>query len=425
MYDVFSISDIAFPGGFLWGSATAAHQVEGDNIHSQWWKNEQDGKTEQKSGKTCNHYELYKEDVDLISELGHQAYRMSIEWSRIEPQENDWNEYEVAHYVDLLERLKTKGIQVFVTLHHFTHPLWFEQLGAFEKSENLRFFERFLEYIVPKIADYVDGWNVINEFNLNTHPNSGTFKFNMIRAHARGYHIIKQYSQSPVSTAHAFVHWFPRRRYDDLDNRMTAYVDFVTHEFFFHAIRTGELVYPYRDAEYDSEVKGAMDYWAINYYTRHMVDARKSTFEGVRFAHKTLKMIRKDFYLEEFFPEGLTANLERLKDLPVHITENGCSCDDDRFRIVYLILHLSALRDALDQGVDVRGYFYWSLMDNYEWGSFLPRFGLVDVDFETFTRTPKPSARFYRDVINKNGVTQDIIRKYLKELPTLSQITGS
>src|SRR5262249_30647404 len=151
---------------------------------------------------------------------------------------------------------------------------------------------------------------------------TGPYKFNMLRCHALGYHLIKQYSQAPVSSAHAFIHWFPRRYHDDLDRRMTDYIDICTNEFFFHALRTGELVYPHTDGEYDADVKGALDFWAVNYYTRHMVDARIGRLEGPRFRHKELKMIPIDFYLEEMYPEGLTANLERLKDYPVYITEN-------------------------------------------------------------------------------------------------------
>jgi beta-glucosidase len=131
-------------------------------------------------------------------------------------------------------------------------------------------------------------------------------------------------------------------------------------------------------------------------------------------------MIPMRFYLEEMYPEGLISNLERLTDYPVYITENGCAADDDRFRIVYLALHLSALREALDRGVDVRGYFHWSLMDNYEWTSFIPRFGLVGVDRHTFARTPKPSASFYRKVIRDNGFSGETVRRYLDALPTLS-----
>jgi beta-glucosidase len=433
MYDIFSLPKITFPQDFLWGSATAGHQIEGDNIHSQFWFDEQQegfwqGDSERKvratSGKACDHYRLYRQDVDLLAELGHQGYRMSIEWSRIEPAEGEWNATAVDHYIDLLIRLSQKGIRVFVTLHHFTHPLWFEQMGGFRKRDNLRFVERYLVYLLPQISSYVSGWNVINEFNLwgwlNPTPETAQYKFNMLRFHALGYHLIKKYSSAPVSSAHAFIHWFPRRYHDSLDRRMTDYVDYLTNEFFFHAIRTGELVYPTVDAEIDPLVKGAMDFWAVNYYTRHMVDARKAGLQGPRFQHKELKLIPMDFYLEEFYPEGLIANLERLTDRPVFITENGCAAIDDRFRIAYLALQLSALKEAIDRGVDVRGYFYWSLMDNYEWGSFVPRFGLVEVDFNTFKRTPKPSALFYREIIRNNGFSGEMIKSYLKELPTMS-----
>ena len=437
MYDVFSLPSITFPKDFLWGSATAGHQVEGDNIHSQawfeeqqerFWKDDPERKFKAVSGKACDSYRLYREDVDLLAELGHQAYRMSVEWSRIEHAEGEWNAEAVNHYVDLLARLKERGIQPFVTLHHFTHPLWFEQLGGFRKRENLRYVERYLEYLLPKISPYVSGWNVINEFNLwggfSPTPEAGPFKFNMLRFHALGYHLIKRHSSAPVSSAHAFIHWFPRRFNDTLDRRMTEYVDFVTNEFFFHAIRTGELVFPHMDAEYDPDVKGALDFWAVNYYTRHMVDARRAGLEGARFKHKELKMVPMNFYLEEMYPEGLIANIERLTDHSVYITENGCAATDDRWRIVYIALTLSALKEAIERGVDVRGYFYWSLMDNYEWISYLPRFGLVDVDFETFKRTPKPSALFYREIIRNNGFDGGTVQRYLKELPTLGKRQG-
>ena len=334
MYDVFSLPSIAFPKDFLWGSATAGHQIEGDNIHSQVWHDEQqdwfwEGDPEHKiksvSGKACDHYRLYREDVDLIKELGHQAYRMSVEWSRIEPVEGQWDLDAVNHYIELLARLNERGIKPFVTLHHFTHPQWFEKLGGFRERDNLRYVERYLEYILPKISEYVSGWNVINEFNLwgGVLPNRehGIYKFNMLRFHALGYHLIKRYSSAPVSSAHAFIHWFPQRYHDILDRRMTDYADYATNEFFFHALRTGELVFPYMDAEYDPDVKGALDYWSVNYYTRHMVDARKAGLDGTRFKHKELKMIPMNFYLEEMYPEGLVANIERLADKPVYITE--------------------------------------------------------------------------------------------------------
>ena len=241
MYDVFSLPPICFPEGFLWGSATAGHQIEGDNIHSQAWHKEQQPEFYQEdpertirapSGKACDHYRLYREDVELISTLGHQAYRLSIEWSRIEPLEGQWDHDALEHYLDLLDRLVHKGIQVFVTLHHFTHPLWFDRLGGFSKADNRRFFERYLTFLVPRISAYVSGWNVINEFNgwggLTAGPAIAPLKFNMLRAHALGYHLIKLHSTAPVSSAHAFIHWFPRRFHDTLDRRMTEFADFTT-----------------------------------------------------------------------------------------------------------------------------------------------------------------------------------------------------
>lgn len=434
MYDVFSLPAISFPQGFLWGSATAGHQIEGDNIHAQNWANEQspdfykddpERKFRAPSGKACDHYRLYREDVELLASLGHRGYRLSIEWSRIEPQAGKWDQEALAHYLDLFDRLAQKGIQIFVTLHHFTHPLWFEQLGGFGKPDNRRYFERYLVFLLPKISPYVHGWNVINEFNLwgglRPVPEIAALKYTMLRFHALGYHLIKQYSTAPVSSAHAFIHWFPSRYHDELDRSMTRIADFMTNEFFFHALRTGELVCPYADAEYDADVRGSLDFWSVNYYTRHMIDARKAGLEGARFRHTTLRMIPMPFYLEEMYPEGLIANLERLRDYPVYITENGCSADDDRWRIVYLALHLSALQEAMERGVDVRGYFYWSLMDNYEWTTFVPRFGLVAVEAGTFRRLPKPSAYFYRDIIAANGFSGETVRRHLEALPTLGQ----
>ncbi len=417
MYDIFSIKDFSFPDNFIWGSGYAGHQVEGNNIHSQNWKREQEGATLEKSGLACNSYELFETDARLVKELGHRAFRTSVEWSRIEPEEGVIDEEAVNHYIKFFSSLKEKGIKVFATLVHFTVPLWFSEKKSFGDINNMKYFERHLEYIVPKLAPYVDYWNVMNEFNLIEDVD---FKLNYLRFHAHGYHIIKKYSKAPVSSAHALVDYYPKRRFSELDNLMAKYRDYCGNEFFFHAIRTGEIVYPHHDEVIDPDVKGSVDFWSINMYTREMVDARLHNGHGKPFDHKRLRMIDMDFYLEEMFPECFIDNLSRLTDKPVIITENGCSCDDDRFRIVYTALHLSALAEAIKNGADVRGYLHWSLLDNYEWSSFKPRFGLCSVDLKTFERTPKNSAYFYRDIIEHNGFNQNILRKYLKEMPSLA-----
>lgn len=426
MYDVFSLPDTIFPENFLWGTATAGHQIEGDNIHSSNWEEEQKpefyfDKFRAPSGRACNHYELYKEDTALLKELGHKAYRMSLEWSRIEPVEGEFNKEATDHYLSELALLKENGIQVFLTLIHFTTPAWFIKKGGFQNIENLRYFERYAEYIVPLVAPYVDSWNILNEFNLGFDQMRYLWKINSLKFHARGYHIVKKYSDKPVSTAHAMVQYTPKRHHDPFDRTLAEYHDWAANGFFLYAIRTGEIVLPFTDGEFCSEVKDSLDYWAINMYTRTIIDGRTKKGFGTRYEHKQLKMIPMDFYLEEMYPENMIAQLTRLYDKPIYITENGCSCDDDRFRIVYLALYLNSIREAMRMGADVRGYLYWSFMDNYEWNSFYPRFGLVDVDFDTFKRTPKPSAYFFKEIMENNGFTQEILRKYLHELPTLGK----
>jgi beta-glucosidase len=420
MFDLHTLPDSIFPDGFVWGSSTAGHQIEGNNTHSNWWHKEVTEKWDEPSGIACDHWNRWKEDFDLLISLGHRAYRMSVEWSRVEPEEGVRDERALAQYLEMLSYLKERGVKICVTLHHFTHPQWFEEKGAFTKVENLPHFQRHVDFIVPKLAPYVDFWNVINEFNLHRSEYAAPFKESMLRAHAHAYRVIKSHSEAPVSTAHAFVHYQPRRYYDAADRMLTDYMDWEGNEFFFHAIRTGELVLPFADAVTIPELKGAMDFWSVNYYTRHMIDARLKNVRGERYRHKSIRFIDRAFYLEEMFPEALVSSLERITDLPIYITENGMACDDDRWRILYMALHFNALREAIDRGADVRGFFHWSLLDNYEWGSFVPRFGLVSVDRETMQRTPKPSAAFFREVIEANGVTQALIRKHIPDWPEMA-----
>lgn len=423
MYDVFSLPDFIFPKDFVWGTSTAGHQIEGNNIHSQNWADEQKrpaNEIYQPSGMACNHYNMVDEDIKLMKELEAPAYRMSAEWSRIEPVEGQFNQEAVNHYINELSSLKENGFTVYLTLHHFTHPLWFENSGGFFKRDNMRYFERYLEKVVPLFAPYVDSWNVFNEINADTSDKAQKMKLAIMPYHALGYRIIKKYSDAPVSTAHAFIMFDPSRRYDKFDNAAAEMMDCQCNEFFFHAIRTGEVVVPGYGSYYDKDIKNTADYWAINIYTRTMIDSRQEDLKGKRYDHKFLKLLPMDFYLDEFFPETIIHQLSRLKDKPVYITENGLSGDDD-WRILYIALHLNALHEAIRMGVDVRGYFYWSLMDNYEWSSFVPKFGLIDVNFETFERKFKNSAYFYRDIIRNNGLNQNILKKYINKLPIIKK----
>ena len=420
MFDVFSISGFQLPKDFLWGSATAGHQVEGNNKDSDFWYREMQAQKRNPnacvSGWACNSYEMWRDDVELLSKLKHQVYRMSMEWARIEPREGEFNQKEVDHYVRIFSFLKEKGIKLCLTIVHCSLPQWFYEKGGLGNIENLHYFERYLEYILPKISSFVDFWCVLNEFNLS----SGDFKYNAIQFHARGYHVIKKYSSKPISSAHALIQYESMALRDRFDDALSAYKDALNNEFFFHAIRTGELVVYDKDVLYSKEIKDSVDYWAINTYVRNSVNSRvaKSNCFTERYDFEKIDMIDEAFYLNKINPESIVHNLSRLKDKPVYITENGCACNDDNFRIIFIAEYLSAINQAIKLGVDVKGYLYWSLLDNYEWGSYKPRFGLVDVDRNNgFKRTIKESGYFLREIIEKNGFSQEMLKRYLKEIP--------
>lgn len=423
MFTTLAMKEVVFPESFLFGAGGAGHQIEGENIHSQFNRMERDNTHHfpVHSGKACNHWEMYREDIDMMADMKLQIYRMSIEWSRIEPEQGRHDEAALVRYIDMLKRLNSRGIKVCLTLHHWSHPQWFEALGGFEKRENLKYFEKHLNYIIPKIKDYVYLWVVLNEFNNHgVSPQNFYLYKNLLLAHARGYHIVKQYSKAPVSSTHALIHWQPQRSFDPMDRAAAKVLDWCQNEFFIHAVKTGEMVLPYNDGESCDEVRGSIDYWAVNYYTRHMASARTKNLTTSRFPFDSFSMINEKTYLEEFYPDGLIQHLPRFSGYPIYICENGCCCDDDRLRLVYIARHLSALREAMKMGADVRGYIHWSIMDNYEWGSFKPRFGLVHVDFDTFKRTLKPSAHFFREIIENHGITTGMRDRYLCPLSDIN-----
>ena len=424
MFDIFSLKDFKFPHGFVWGSSTAGHQIEGDNVHSGRWVEEKEAHAVnpeyELSGKACNSYNMVEEDIKLLKSLGHKMYRMSVEWCRIQPEEGVFDKDATEHYVKQLALLKENDIKTCVTLVHFVVPRWFAQKDGFTKLDNYAYFETYLQYIVPKIAPYVDIWNIFNEFNGGVDDLARNVKFNHVIYHARAYRLIKKYSSAPISSAHAFVQFYAKRQHDTFDRRLQEWYDMLHNEFWFHAIRTGELVVPGKDGMYDKDIKDTCDYWAVNLYVRQMLDARKADPYTEAYPFTRMQMIGKKFYLEEFHPETMYTCLTRLTDKPIYVTENGISCNNDDFRIVQIAEYLAAMHAAIKDGADVRGYLHWSTMDKYEWGSYKPRFGLVDVDFaHDFKRTPKPSAYFYKEIIEHNGFTQEILRKYLHEMPRL------
>lgn len=421
MIDIFQYPEIKLPEDFLIGASTAGQQIEG-NCHSQFDSEEffQPGPFYQSAGIACNSYEMYDKDITLIKDLGLNAYRLSIEWSRIEPEQNMFDGKEVDHYLHQLDTLKKEGIKICLTLYHFAHPIWFERLGAFRNLNQMEVWKQYIEYIVPKVEPYVDYWITVNELNLPYRYNMYE-RLNILEYHAAAYHIIKKYSKKPASSSLAYFMKMSYRGHNDLlDNVLAGYADYMENEFFLHAIRTGEICAPGFDGKWVKEVKDTCDFWAFNTYSRSLIDGRKEKWlhEHPFYNATHIRGLDIPFYTDEIYPEIMINALIRMKDKPCMITENGMATSDDRFRIVYIASMLQAIREAMDMGVEVWGYMCWSLLDNWEWGSYKPTFGLAEIEKETFNRIPKDSGRFLGDICKEHRCGQDIIMRYLHGMPS-------
>ena len=397
---------LVFPKNFLWGAATAAHQVEGNNIHSDWWEWEKGGGGTEPSGIACDHYHRFEEDFRLAKELHHNAHRLSIEWARIEPEEGKWNEEAIQHYQEVLKSLHNKGIKTFVTLFHFTLPLWFAQKGGFEEKENLKYFDRYVDRMAYHLGDLVDFWITINEPSVYVGssylggywpPQKKNFLkliqvyLNLARTHRSAYksiHNIKKDAQvgmaMNISTFHSFGGYLPGMI-------VSKIAKFLANDSFYFLTR-----------DYH-------DFLGINYYFFHnfsLKDLFLLKKIGLKSIEETMMLKRSDLGWP-IYPQGIYEVLMDLKHrhLPIYITENGVADVQDKHRENFILNHLQWLHQAIEEGVDVRGYLHWTLMDNYEWAfGFKPRFGLIEIDYKTQKRTIRKSALTYAKICQENAI---------------------
>lgn len=399
-----------FPENFLWGAATSAYQIEGNNTNSDWWEWEKRAGLKEVSGQACRGYELYKHDFDLAKALNHNAHRLSIEWSRIQPQEGGFSSEEIGHYADVILSLKERGIEPIVTLHHFTNPLWFSKLGGWQLKNAHEYFLRYAEKMVEVLCDKVRFWATINEpliYAYNSYlvgvwpPQEKSFSKaqdvaeNLFLAHVKAYELIHSvYKEkglpSPYVSIAKGVRVFEPCRHT-LRNKLASYLR--SRKFNFEFI---EKLIRHK----------ALDFIGINYYTRDLVETRgwsgSNLFLDVCKDHSRLK---KNSLGWDIYPNGLYLLLKGLKryNLPVFILENGVCTDEDEVRWDFIYEHLKATHLAMAQGVKVLGYIYWSLIDNYEWDKgFFPRFGLIGVDYDTYGRTVRESAKKFSLVCRNN-----------------------
>ena len=413
----------AFPHGFLWGTATSSYQVEGGNVRADWHAFEQQG-GKIADGTTCgrgvDHWRLWKRDFEMLQKgLHNNAYRLSVEWSRLETAPGVWDEEAFSHYRDMLCDLKARGVTVMLTLHHFTNPAWLAQRRGWETGYAMRRFCIFTEKVVETLGAYVDLWITINEpmvyvlegYVIAEWPPQKKSKmlavrvlWNMARAPRGAYRVIHRSSTrhgrkamvgmaSNVSSFHSYY------KHRLLDQISVALIDRFTNHLFY--MLTGMKTH---------------DFLGLNYYFHLRL---KSVWHYVRsFMFGTAnEQFPVDFESSdigwELFPHGIFDVCVDLKvyKKPIYITENGLATENDDKRLRSLIGYLVQLHHAIQAGADVRGYFHWSLLDNFEWAKgYAPKFGLVGVDRRTMERTPRASAEIYGLIAKDNAIDHDFLR---------------
>jgi beta-glucosidase len=397
---------------FLFGAASSAHQAEG-GTHNDWteWERTHAPIAAKKarskewpphilksrpspfesenyiSGVSADHYNRFEEDFDIAASLGHTAHRFSIEWSRIEPAENEFDDRAIAHYRSVVAALRARNLEPFVTLWHWPIPIWLRDAGGWESRRAPEYFARYTERIVRALGEDVKFWITLNEplvyasnaYLLGIWPpqRKNLWRYyrvrrNLIRAHRRAYHTIKKlHPEAQVGISkHNVLFETPRAAIVARIAKWAA--DWWWNTSFLNAI------------------SDTQDFIGLNYYFRKRISGRAPH-----------NVPRSDTGWE-LYPQGLEALIAQLKpyNVPIYITENGLADGQDVHREWFITESLHAVKRALDDGADVRGYLYWSLTDNFEWSKgFWPRFGLVAIDYTTYKRTVRPSAHAYARLI--------------------------
>jgi beta-glucosidase len=425
-------ADLRFPKGFLWGCATAAHQVEGNNTNNNWWEWEQQPgriKGGDVSGLACDHYNRFDSDFALAQELGHNAHRLSVEWSRIEPEEGRWDMKEVAHYRQVMESLHRHGMVPMVTLHHFTNPIWFERQGGWSNPRSVELIARFSGFIARELGDLVPFWFTINEpmivvisaYLFGAEPpgqvdwNAAmTVSRHLLQAHGSMYRAVKEAtSHNPqVGPVLAMPYIEPYDPNSEDDRNAAQLADLLMNEYFLAGIDTGTVGPPAGQGDEVPGLKDSWDFIGINYYSRHrMAHDQPPDIGGLPPPDAELTLMGYEVY-----PEGFYHELARLKKygLPVYVTENGISTKDDTQRCRHLLRHLAEVHRALQEGTDIRGYLHWTFVDNFEWAEgYQQWFGMVAMEPGTLKRRPRPSAYLFRDVARGNAVTAAQLKEYV------------
>ena len=434
---------LQFPEGFLWGTATSAHQVEGNNSNNDWWAFEQRPGAiwhDQRSRLACDWWRNAERDFDLMAEMGHNTHRLSIEWSRIEPEEGAFDPAAITRYREMLDGLRQRGIEPMVTLFHFSSPLWLARQGGWRNPASVGHFRRFVRYVVEQLGDLATMWCTINEPNIyaavgylfGEHaPGEKSLPLyfrvlkHQLQAHAAAYRVIHaldgQAQVGLVKNVQIFDALEPADRSAAWVARL---LDRGFNEITFQAVADGRLRFPVRlGLGTYGPLVDSLDFFGLNYYSRRRVNLQQRDGGYLGFLQPTPGAEVSDYGRNgtygEIYPEGMYRTLKRVAKLgkPIYVTENGLPDADDDQRPRFLLTHLAQIQRAIAEGVDVRGYYHWSFTDNFEWAQgWALRFGLVALDEQTQVRTPRPSARLYSEVIGANAITREMVERYAPEV---------
>ena len=437
---------LQFPAGFLWGTASSSYQCEGGNTNNQWYRWEQQGRilTGDQCGVADNWWQNAERDFNLAEQMENNALRLSLEWSRIEPQQGKWDSAALDRYRAMLQDLRRRGMKPVVTLHHFTEPLWFVERGGFAKTANIRYFVDFVTRAVYALRDLCDFWITINEPNiyaiqgylLGAYPPGEQHLLralhvlrNLLQAHVESFYAIRHIQpEGQIGLCLHYRLFDPANRLSLLDQAAAGLQNTFFNWAELQAMETGQFTFPLNWLLAPlQKASGARDFHGVNYYTREMVrfdPAVPAELFGRRFVRPGA--VRNDPGADNNFGEIYARGIYRiLKSVyqrthgnkPIYITENGFSDAQDDRRPRAILEHLAMIHRAISEGIPVRGYLHWSLVDNFEWNDgWGVRFGLIELERPTMRRIPRASASMFGEICRANAITERIVARYAPEV---------
>lgn len=429
---------MTFPPDFLWGTATSSYQVEGNNTNSDWYEWEAADRSRilghPGAGLASNWWTNAESDLDIAAELGNKAIRLSLEWSRIEPEPSVFDSSAIERYRTILEGCHARGLKPMVTLHHFSNPLWLVEKGDFNSDIVINYFQRYASKIATELGDLIPLWITFNEpvtylisrYLNRAFPNPGRYGYgpmfnalhNMLRCHAAAYEAIKEiHPEVLIGTANNIQIFEPRPGGNAFDRRWARTADRIYNYSWPDALETGYFR-GFAGRKHFKGLAGTYDFIGINYYTRFYL--RFPPPPGFVDRDWGPDALVSDGDYGEIYAPGLFEVIDtawKRYGKPIYITENGVPDAADRLRPGFLLGHLHQVWRAINFCYPVMGYYHWSLIDNFEWErGWTQRFGLVGIDPLTQERFWRPSAHLYKEICQSYTLDDKMARQYAPEM---------